>query len=176
MIEVIKNLYIGGDKDYERIKNNKGWSIVRCCKEGPGGHRDTLGYTTLGAPKDKNYLWVLKGNRLVLNMLDLDKEYSISDTDPKIRTSLDFIDKMVSIALDFIDKKLQSGDKVLVSCNKGISRSPTTAFLYMKKAGEFPTYKFSQARRVFKALYPPYDPNLVMNKYVKEKYVQLERS
>lgn len=173
MIEVIDNLYVGGDKDYERIKDNKGWSIIRACKEGPGGHRQTLGYESLGAPKDKNYLSVRKGNRLVLNMLDLTKEYSIADSGKDIKKSLEFIDKMVDEALDFIDERIKAGDKVLVSCNMGISRSPTTAFLYMKKAGEFPEYSYKWARQIFKTLYPPYKPNVVMDRYSREKYDKL---
>lgn len=104
MEEVINRLYVGGDKDYERLQSRPGWSFLRCCKEGPGGHRALLGYHTLAAPKGANYLWVRRGNVMALNLLDLDDPAYISE-------------EMIKKGLDFIEERLNAGDKVLVACN-----------------------------------------------------------
>ena len=51
MERAFDNLYVGGDADYDKVKGVKGWSVLRCCKEGAGGHRETVVYGTQGAPK-----------------------------------------------------------------------------------------------------------------------------
>lgn len=146
-------LYVGGDKDFEKIAHGSGWSALRCCKYGPGGHQQTLGYTTLAAPKGPNYLWVRKGNLLALNLLDLDDPFFISP-------------EMMQKGLDFIDERLKAGDKILTACNEGRSRGPTTALLYLRRIGEMP-YHFVSAERVFKTLYPPFLPGIGMRQFAK---------
>lgn len=146
-------LYVGGDKDFEKIAHRSGWSVLRCCKYGPGGHQQTLGYETLAAPKGPNYLWVRKGNLMALNLLDLDDPFFVSED-------------MMKKGLDFIDERLKAGDKVLTACNQGQSRGPTTALLYLRRIGEM-TYHFVSAERVFKTLYPPFDPGIGMRQYAR---------
>ena len=53
MEEIYKGVWVGDDNDYEKIKDKPEWKSVRCCKFGPGGHKETLGYTTQGAPSGK---------------------------------------------------------------------------------------------------------------------------
>lgn len=156
MEEVYKHLYVGGDIDYDKLKGHANWSFVRACKEGPGGHRETLGYTTLGAPKDKNYLYVRKGNRLAINILDLD--------DPNFMP-----DKAIEQAFKFIDERLEAGDKVLVACNQGRSRGPSIAMLYMRRIGDLPS-GFHNGLKIFRTIYHPYDPGIGMRQYTKSKY------
>lgn len=144
MESVIDGLYVGGDTDYEKIRDKGGWGVLRCCKFGPGGHKDTLGYTTAGAPKGPDYLAVRKGNRMALNFIDVE--------DPNL-IPLDMVKK----GLKFIDERREAGDKVLVACNAGHSRGPTTALLYLRSIGEM-TGNFIQSERVYRTLYPKYDP------------------
>lgn len=159
-MQIIPGLYVGDDDAYQRLKDRPGWSFLRCCKEGPGGHRQTLGYTTLGAPKDKNYLWVKRGNHMALNLLDLD--------DPEF-----IAEGMINMGLDFIRERLAAGDKVLIACNQGHSRGPTTALMYLRTVGEMP-YAFTKAERVFRTLYPKYDPGQAMRQYARSHWRQLE--
>ena len=156
MEQVYKNLYVGGDIDYDRLKSRSDFWFVRCCKEGPGGHRDTLGYHTLGAPKDKNYYYVLRGKKLALNLLDLDDPNHVPDI-------------AIDEALRFINKQLNSGHKVLVACNQGKSRGPTVAMLYLRSINDLPE-SYSQGYKIFSTIYDKYDPGKGMLGYAKLKY------
>lgn len=153
MEEILPRLWVGDDAGYEKVKDRSNWRFVRCCKYGPGGHQQTLGYDTLGAPKDDNYLTVRKGHLLALNLLDLD--------DPN------FIDPgMIDAALEAIKTWRAKGDTVLVSCNHGHSRSPSIVLMYLRSIGEMP-YSFVVAERMFRVIYPPYDPAQGIRQYVR---------
>lgn len=156
MEEIINRLYVGGDSDYERLKGKSGWSFLRCCKEGPGGHRETLGYSTHAAPKGPNYLAVEKGDRMALNFLD--------PTDPNL-----IPEKMVATGLEYVHKRLTAGDKVLVACNMGHSRGPTTAMLYLRSIGDL-RGNFHSSERVFRTLYPKYDPGLGVRQFARHHW------
>jgi hypothetical protein len=154
--EVIPHLYVGGDTDYEKLKDRAGWSFCRCCKEGPGGHRDTLGYRTLGAPPGKNYLSVTTKDppKIALNFIDVN--------DPNLIPPL-----MVEAGIEFIGKRLAAGDKVLVACNAGRSRGPSTALLYLVSIGDLPA-SYHAAFRIFKGIYPNYSPGIGMEHVVRQ--------
>lgn len=160
MEEIISKLYVGGDKDYEKLAGKDGWSFLRCCKEGPGGHRSTLGYTTLGAPKGKEYLVARRGKRLALNLIDLDDPNYISP-------------EMINKGLDFIDERLKAGDKVLVACNQGHSRGPTVAMMYLRRIDELPD-NFHSAEKIFRTLYPAYDPGQGMRQFARSYWRSLK--
>lgn len=163
MEQVITRLYVGDDSDYLRLTQApapKGWSFLRCCKEGPGGHRQALGYTTPGAPKGANYLSVDTLTKRALNYID--------PHDPN------FIPKeMVERGLEFIDKRLAAGDKVLVACNAGHSRGPTTAMLYLRAIGEL-AGNFIQSERVMRTLYDKYDPGIGVRQFTRSHWDYFE--
>lgn len=159
MQEVYKNLYVGNDSDVWRAKANN-WAIVSACKDGPHGHRSMVGYTSLGAPKGKEYFTAERGKHLALNLIDPDDPAFISD-------------EAVNKALDFIDKHIREG-KVLVHCNHGHSRGPSIAFLYLKKIGDLPQ-RYKDGFRIFKGIYDKYDPGLGMEFYTKKKYTELNK-
>lgn len=160
MEEIVNRLWVGGDKDYEKLQGRAGWSFLRTCKEGPGGHRAILGYNTLGAPKDKNYLWVRRGNLMALNLLDLDDPNYISE-------------EMIDKGLTFIAERLKAGDKVLVACNAGHSRGPSLAMMYLRSVGELPD-SFIRAEKVFRTLYPHYDPAQGIRQFAKSHWHTLK--
>lgn len=162
MAEIIDRLYVGGDREYERVQGNAGWSFLRCCKEGLGGHRQLLGYHTLAAPKGANYLWYRKGNILALNVLDLD--------DPSF-ISKDMIDQGIA----FVQERLDAGDKVLIACNQGHSRGPTITLLYLRTIGEMP-HNFIKAERIFRTLYPKYDPGSGMRGFARSHWYDYGRT
>lgn len=146
MENIYPHLFVGDDNDYEKIKDKPGWVALRCCKYGPGGHQQTLGYTTKSAPHGKNYLSVDALRRRALNYIDV--------SDPN------FIPiPMIEKGLEFIDKRLLAGDNVLVACNAGHSRGPTTALLYLRAIGDL-TGNFHFSERKFRALYDKYDPGI----------------
>lgn len=156
MESIIHNLYVGDDAAYAHVAGKRDWSVLRCCKEGPGGHRDTLGYSARPAPDGKHYLFADQVRRRALNFIDAH--------DPN------FVPReMVVKGLEYIDARLAAGDKVLVACNQGGSRGPVTAMLYMRAIGELP-YHFVKAEHVFHTLYPNYDPGIGLRTVAKNNW------
>jgi hypothetical protein len=160
MRELYRNLYVGSDDDYEKVKKDSSWFIIRACKEGPGGHRDFLGYTTQGASKDKNYLSVKKGNVLALNLID--------SPDPNY-----IPDALINTALTFIKECLGANRKVLVACNHGKSRAPGIIFLYLYSTGKLPS-NYHQAVKIFRQIYPNYNPGIGMELYLRRRVREIK--
>jgi hypothetical protein len=145
MIEVMGNLFVGGQQDYEgTVKGQAEWAVIHACKE--PYHREALGYTGREAMKTHpECLVAVRGNRLMLNMIDAD--------DPK------YIQKqMIDSAVLFIAEKMNEGKKVLVHCNQGLSRAPAIAMLYMATIGQLPKNSFTAAEMQFKKVYRSYAP------------------
>lgn len=146
MIEVMQNLFVGSQNDCKGFDG----AIVHCCKE--PYHRQMVGYAKRALPKDHpNYLWIIKGNEMALNIIDADK--------PEF-----FAESMINTALEFIKIKLYDDFKVLVHCNQGQSRSPSIAMLYMEY--RLPD-DFTEAEEKFKQIYPEYSPKNGIREYVK---------
>src|ERR1017187_6545377 len=76
--EIIDNLWLGSDDDVPEAKK-RGYARLTAAKDGPDGHRSILGYTTLGAPKGKNYLFARKGDHAAMNLIDVEDPEFISD-------------------------------------------------------------------------------------------------
>jgi len=159
--EIIKRLYVGDDILYERLKNQPGWSFLRCCKDGPGGHRQTLHYESLGAPHGPNYLFVRDSKtHMALNLLDHESPDMIPD---------EVLDK----GIEFINERMKAGDKVLAACNAGMSRSPTIIMLFLRTIGEL-DQPFPRAKHIFKTLYPKYDPGHGMETHARARWDELK--
>ena len=152
-------LFVGSDEDdAEAVK--LGYAILVCAKDGPHGHRHMLGYKSLGAPKDANYFYTVKGKRMALNLLDHE--------DPE------FIPPVVIFAgLNFVNHRLKEGDKVLVHCNAGHSRGPTMAEMFLRAIGELPS-GFGTSEKVFRSLYPKYDPGVGMRSFARTHWAMLQ--
>jgi len=147
MIEIHPNLYVGHQDDYEyQVKGQDGWAVVHACKE--PYHRQLLGYTTRGAPKDHpEYLFAERGDRLYLNFVDADDPAYI----PK-----EIVDK----ALKFIHEKLSGEKKVLVHCNQGESRGPGIGFLYLlRHTDALPKTSLADAQAAFRQIYSAFYPS-----------------
>ena len=146
MIEIMPNLFVGNQMDTENFDG----AILHCCKD--PHHRQMVGYTTKALPKDHpEYLWAVRGSRMALNMVDVDKpEY--------------FAESMVNAALDFVREKLNAGQKVLVHCNQGQSRGPGMGLLCMRDS--MPD-DFKEAEKKFKEIYPDYNPRNGIREYVR---------
>jgi predicted protein tyrosine phosphatase len=158
MIEVYPNLFVGNEQDYESdVANQDGWAVVHACKE--PYHRQALGYSGRGAPKHHpEYLVARRGNRLILNIVDADN--------PAF-----FAPEMINAALDFIEQALARGQKVLVHCNQGQSRSPSIALLYMaSRLDALPTSSLETAEREFRTLYPDYAPKSGIRGYLAQNW------
>ncbi|WP_214084330.1 dual specificity protein phosphatase [Methanoculleus sp.] len=154
MIEIHPNLYIGNEHDYEfNVRRESEWCVVHACKE--PYHRQALGYTGRAAPKDHpEYLIARRGNRLILNLVDAPDPAYI----PR---------EIIDTALEFIDASLRAGNRVLVHCNEGCSRSPGIGLLYLSKyTTRLPRDDFIRAEEVFRSIYPPYNPKSGIRGYM----------
>lgn len=158
MKSIMSNIYIGKDKDAEQVLSNRcsEWAIIHACKE--KWHRELLGYTTRGAPKDHpEYLFAERGNRLYMNIVDAPKSF--------------FFDKgMIDKALDFIHEKLNQGLKVLCHCNEGMSRSPSIILLYLVKHNLIEGDTLEDVEAEFLKIYPKYNPGTGMRGFVEENF------
>ena len=146
MEKILDGLWVGGDTDYNKIKNRPDFYALRCCKDGPGCHKETLDYHTRGAPKGPEYYAALGDRRMALNWIEIDDPAFIHEA-------------MLKKGLRYVDEQLRAGRKVLIACNAGHSRGPTTAMLYLRSIGELP-YNFVQSERIFRGLYRNYDPDM----------------
>ena len=145
MIEVYANLWVGNQLDFERkVEYQQGWATIHTSKE--PYHRKALGYSGRAASKHHpEYLFAYRNSALVLNPIDADVPSYI----PKA---------VIDEALGYIADNLAKGDKVLVHCNQGCSRSPGIALLFVAQKGEFSGLSYAQAKVEFLKIYPYFSP------------------
>lgn len=160
MEQIYDNVWVGDDTDYEKIESNKDWRSVRMCKYGPGGHQQTLGYSSLAAPKGKNYLSVEAGNRIAINIIDME--------DPNM---IPF--ECIKLGLDYAKKQLEDGKKVLFACNSGHSRGPSTGLAFLRSIGDMP-HNFHKSETIYRTLYRKYDPGMGMRQQLRSHWAELQ--
>jgi hypothetical protein len=153
LIEICPNLFVGSQDDEARIRGQLGWFVIHACKE--PYHREALGYTGRGAPKEHpEYLMATRNGRLILNLVDVDNVAFIAP---------DIIDA----ALAAIGQNITSL-KILVHCNQGMSRSPTIALLYLAQTSDaFRGQSSDEGMRIFRGLYPGFSPAKGMADFVR---------
>jgi len=161
MEKIYTNLFVGSDLDYAKLKAEKGWSFARMCKYKDGGHQQVLEYTSLSAPKNKNYLSVRpKDSHLAVNIIDVN--------DPNFVPI-----ECILIAIKFVKERLDAGDKVLIACNAGKSRSTSTGLAFLRAIGDFP-YSFSVSEKIYHTICPTYDPNLGIRQVLRSNWSNLD--
>lgn len=118
------NIFVGNMYDYEDVRDISSWSAVHCSKD--PYHKELVGYSNKLPPEHPNYKYVIVGNRMALNIVDMDRFD---------RRYLLFNKQMFLSAFEFIKNELERGQKVLIHCNEGISRGPMITLLYLCYAG-----------------------------------------
>ncbi|RKH06112.1 phosphatase [Corallococcus sp. CA053C] len=160
MVEIWPGLNIGSESDYEqKVRHLDGWSVVHACKD--PYHRQALGYSGRGAPKEHpEYLIARRNNRLILNLVDV--------ADPA------FIPKeCVDAAIDFTSEALTGGRKVLIHCNQGGSRAPSIGLLYLiARTPCIGAQSFVDAEAEFRALYPAYAPARGVQEFARQRFLE----
>lgn len=141
MREVASGLFVGDDRTYQSLKDENGFYFLHAAKE--PYHRQMVGYSSHGAPRDNTeYYIVARGNRLALNLIDVDDVKYIPET-------------VIQAGVSFGRSCRKNGSNILVNCNEGRSRAPTLAMLIMApELGD----NYDDARRQFDELYPAYSP------------------
>lgn len=146
MKELIENIFIGDDKDYNDLYDKKDWGILHCAKH--PFHCQFVGYSGNLPNTHKDYAYKRKDNEMALNLVDLDF-FSFN--------YLDFNREMFIQAFKFLDEYYDNGKPILIHCNQGLSRSPSLAMLYMATKG-IGYEDFEKTIKEFKLLYPKYEP------------------
>ena len=166
MIEVAEKLWVGAQHDFEALSDleQQRWGVVHAAKE--PYHRQLLGYTTRGAPKDDpEYLFAERRNRFYMNLVDVeDKAFVRKEL---IDAPLVFLDRQTQVA-GHQDGQPFEGRNLLIHCNKGGSRAPTLAMLYLApKLGP----NFEEAEEAFREMYPAYAPAKGVRDFAQENWV-----
>ena len=132
MHEIVKDLFVGNENDYENtVKFQKDWAVVQACKE--PYHRLALGYSGRAAPKNHpEYLIAVRGNRLILNLVDAADPAYISK-------------EIIDSAIEFIKHHHIGEKKVFIHCNQGASRSAGIALLYLAVRQRIPNASLEEA-------------------------------
>ncbi len=123
MIAIIGDLWIGSEADYDQWREQPDRSYVLAARD--PWHRAMLGYTGRSAPIDSpDYLYVEREHLLVLNLVDAD--------------SITYIDeRVIEKAMAFMSAEFGQFRQLACFCNKGESRSPTIALLWLHRTGWF---------------------------------------
>jgi len=160
MVEVLKNLFVGDQNDYENyVKFKNDFSVVHACKE--SYHRKALGYSEHGAPKNHpEYLIARRGSRLILNLIDVDDPNYIPE-------------EIIFKAVNFIEEELSHNKKALVHCNQGESRGPGIGMICFARNKAIPYLSYFSARKEFKKVYPKYNPSLGISKFLELNWQKL---
>ena len=155
--EIIPRLWVGDEEGVPEA-NRRGYSVLAACKDGSSDcHRAVLGYTTLGAPKDKNYYFYRSDKKhMALNLIDVD--------DPKM-----IPDEPIDAGLQFMKERYDAGDKIFSHCIAGHTRGPSMMLAFLRAIGEMPE-SFLRAEHKYKALYSPYNPGRGMRIRVRERW------
>jgi hypothetical protein len=96
---------------------------------------------------------------MALNMLDLD--------DPN------FVDPgMIEAGLEFAFTELLSGRKLLIACNAGQSRGPTTGLMFLRYIGDMP-HAYLHSQRIYHTIYPPYEPKQGIDQFARMHWANL---
>ena len=159
MIEVHPGLHVGSEIEYEsRVRLQSGWAVIHACKD--PYHRQALGYTGRAASKDHpEYLIARRGDRLILNLVDADNPAYIPD-------------EIMNAAVEFIHERLSLGQKVMVHCNQGMSRSPSIAMLYLAiHTEQLSRISFERDFAAFREIYPPFSPAPGVAGYLRARWI-----
>jgi hypothetical protein len=170
--EVLKNLSIGNEEayNYAKLQNNcaDGYrtehpefeeiATAYVCAAKEPWHRQAIGYTGRACDKTHpEYLMARRGNELILNLVDAPKA--------------EFFNKsIIDAALEFIEEQLNIGEKVMIVCNEGRSRSASIALLYLIKHGIIKGNTLEDCEAEFIKVYPEYNPGAGIRGFMKEHW------
>jgi hypothetical protein len=147
ILQVCKNLYVG-DTEGLVFTNKKDWAIVHVSQK---YHYSLFGWDHKGNKPPKNhphYLKYKESSEMSLNLVDggaaMYEWFGVVG---------------FKEVLDFIDDNAKLGKKILIHCDKGESRSPSIALLYMaKRLNILNKNSYLEACSQFTKIYPKYNP------------------
>lgn len=153
MYRVYDRLFIGCD--YECFKNKEGWVTIHACKS--PCHQKAVGYRGNLPRSHPNYLVLKRNNNLYLNMIDPPRPL--------------FMMPLFTKFLKFAKLHWREGKKIFIHCNKGESRAPSLALLFLaKNIGVISNESYEKAKEEFIKIYPNYMPGMGIQIYLRENW------
>lgn len=147
------NLYLGNESTCT-LDASGAVAVVHACKE--PCHRRAVGYSIRSLPNTyANYLVLEQEYHLFLNLIDPPAPLFMM---PSFTAFLGFVEKHI-------------GDRpVVIHCNRGESRAPSLALLYMaKRAGGLPSDSYEAANQAFRGRYP-YNPGRGIQTWLSQNW------
>lgn len=151
--KIVDGIFVGDSSSYDMVKDDPNWSS---CLAAQTWHRQKLGYTGRGAPKDSPYyLWHEDRHTLRLNLVDADNVKYIDD-------------RVIEKALVWMLGEYGQHRTVGIFCDQGRSRSPTLAIMLLKRLGHFENQTHRAASAMMNdMLEGTYRPNKGMRDYLE---------
>jgi hypothetical protein len=153
MRKVYDRLFVGSIGDCSDHKD--GWAIVHACKS--PCHQKAVGYQGSLPSHHPHYLVLERPDNLYLNMID--------PAGPL------FMPPLFSEFLRFARLHWEAGKNLLIHCNRGDSRAPSLALLFLSKVvGVLPAEGYWEAWQEFFKLYPNYLPGQGIQIYLNKNW------
>lgn len=156
-------LYVGSKNDFIQIgQDENSWAFVHATQ---AIHYEMLGWSRiLNKPNTRhsNYIIYEKDNHLSLNWVEGRADIA----------NCNWVETLSSV-LDFIEIWIENRE-VLIHCNKGQSRGPTLALLYLAKRLNLISNKsFQTAHNEFLKFYPQYMPEEI-GRYISNRWKEIK--
>jgi len=153
MYRINERLYIGVESECFEIKD--GWATVHACKS--PCHQRAIGYRGSLSQNHPYYLCLERGNNLFLNMIDPPQPL--------------FMMPLFTEFLKFSTKHWKSSKNIFIHCNKGESRAPSLALLFLAKGiKSIRSASYDQAREDFNKIFPAYMPGTGIQIYLRNNW------
>lgn len=154
-IQITDRLSFGNEDSCSHAQVND-VAVVHACKH--PCHRGAVGYFNTLPSSHPNYLHLIKGHHLYLNMIDPPGPMFMMDT---FVTFLSFVDREIAER------------PVHIHCNQGQSRAPSLTLLYMsKRLGLLPDTSYADAANAFRVKYP-YTPGAGIQSWLTTNWAGL---
>lgn len=141
--------------ELECMENKEGWAIIHACKS--PCHQRAVGYRGSLPQSHPNYLVLKKENDLYLNMIDPPQPL--------------FMMPLFTEFLKFTMRNWKTGKTVFIHCNKGESRAPSLALLFLAKGLKSIRAKsYEEAKEDFMKIYPHYMPGAGIQIYLRNNW------
>jgi hypothetical protein len=156
MQEVYERVFVANDQSCRRGDDE--WAVVHACKI--PCHQRAVGYQGSLHKTHSNYLALIEGSNLFMNIID-----------PPVPL---FMPASFTCFLGFSDKHWLAGKKLLIHCNKGESRAPSLALLFLAKCrSALNKDSYQSARLQFEARFPNYNPGKGIQTYFAQKWNEM---
>jgi hypothetical protein len=153
MVKIHDRLFIGSIRDCFHQK--EGWAVVHACKS--PCHQRAVGYQGSLPGHHPHYLILERPNNLYLNMID--------PSEPL------FMPPLFTEFLRFARQHWEAGKNFLIHCNRGDSRAPSLALLFLSKVLEvLPADSYWEAWQEFFKIYKNYLPGQGIQLYLSKNW------